>query len=254
MSDYHRYPPSCKARLTMIYARRACALLGSSRAARCGLLIACPSGEPAQLRVQARRAKARGADVRTALRATAGCRDRQHRRRRHRYLGRADHPGKRRPRRGGLRTRLGTSRRPTRPRWSQCPDLVSAVARPGAGGCLSADRRAGQHTGRLIWRDRPDPGPRPYPRARLPEHCRRPAGEGPGGRSPGVPEGGEEFARNVERSPRHATWPLASPTGPVSLNHPGFGRDSLLGSGDQADQVAQLTVPATMNRPHPFGR
>jgi len=32
------------------------------------------------------------------------------------------------------------------------------------------------------------------------------------------------------------------------LNHPGFGRDSLLGSGDQADQVAQLVQGLELDR------
>jgi len=32
------------------------------------------------------------------------------------------------------------------------------------------------------------------------------------------------------------------------LNHPGFGRDSLLGSGDQADQVAQLVQGLVLHR------
>jgi hypothetical protein len=34
----------------------------------------------------------------------------------------------------------------------------------------------------------------------------------------------------------------------VDLNHPGFGRDSLLGSGDQADQVAQLVQGLELDR------
>jgi hypothetical protein len=33
-----------------------------------------------------------------------------------------------------------------------------------------------------------------------------------------------------------------------SLNHPGFGKDSLLGSGDQADQVAQLVQGLELHR------
>jgi hypothetical protein len=32
------------------------------------------------------------------------------------------------------------------------------------------------------------------------------------------------------------------------LNHPGFGRDSLLGSGDQADQVAQFVQSLELDR------
>jgi hypothetical protein len=32
------------------------------------------------------------------------------------------------------------------------------------------------------------------------------------------------------------------------VNHPGFGRDSLLGSGDQADQVAQLVQGLELDR------
>jgi hypothetical protein len=32
------------------------------------------------------------------------------------------------------------------------------------------------------------------------------------------------------------------------LNHPGFGRDSLLGSGDQTDQVAQLVQGLELHR------
>jgi Domain of unknown function (DUF4158) len=34
----------------------------------------------------------------------------------------------------------------------------------------------------------------------------------------------------------------------IGLNHPGFGRDSLLGSGDQADQVAQLVQGLELDR------
>ena len=32
------------------------------------------------------------------------------------------------------------------------------------------------------------------------------------------------------------------------MNHPGFGRDSLLGSGDQTDQVTQLVQGLELNR------
>jgi hypothetical protein len=32
------------------------------------------------------------------------------------------------------------------------------------------------------------------------------------------------------------------------MNHPGFGRDSLLGSGDQADEVAQLVQGLELHR------
>src|SRR5436305_10655803 len=45
-----------------------------------------------------------------------------------------------------------------------------------------------------------------------------------------------------------ATTLIASTRGESGVNHPGFGRDSLLGSGDQADQVAQLVQGLELDR------
>ena len=47
------------------------------------------------------------------------------------------------------------------------------------------------------------------------------------------------------RQPHHRQ---DSPVVQQAVNHPGFGRDSLLGSGDQADQVAQLVQGLELNR------
>jgi hypothetical protein len=48
----------------------------------------------------------------------------------------------------------------------------------------------------------------------------------------------EEAPRKVYGAPRQS----------LTLNHPGFGRDSLLGSGDQADQVAQFVQGLELDR------
>ena len=57
-----------------------------------------------------------------------------------------------------------------------------------------------------------------------------------------------QSAKRMESSSVQGVEIVAEEREMALLNHPGFGRDSLLGSGDQADQVAQFVQSLELDR------